>query len=152
MHIFIQMVNMTCIGSSAWVYCTISIYLVVTRHGRAYRNRNVVDVTHHRGLCRKHNWSRLLVWAKFGAKKRLFALLAVNFASPAHCNLWQLKYWPESPTNLPNQSRGLPKFLWCHGSQWWVPNCRIHQMCHGHRVVPNILKWYSNALLSTPSL
>jgi hypothetical protein len=38
------------------------------------------------------NWSRLLVWAKIGAKKRLFALLAVNFASPAHYNLWLLKY------------------------------------------------------------
>ena len=125
------------------IYCTISIYSVVTRHGRAYRNRNVVDVTHHRGLCRKHNWSRLLVWAKFGAKKRLFALLAVNFASLAHYNLWLLKYWPESPTNLPNQSRGLPKFLWCHSSQWWVPNCRIHQTCHGHTVVPNRSKWYS---------
>ena len=132
---------------SIWIgephYCTISIYSVVTRHRRAYRNRNVVDVTHHRGLCRKHNWSRLLVWAKFGAKKWLFALLAVNFASLAHYNLWLLKYWLESPTNLPNQSCGLPKFLWCHGSQWWVPNCRIHQTCHSHRVIPNRSKWYS---------
>src|ERR1700734_3234470 len=65
-------------------YCTISIYSVDTCHRRAYRNRNVVNVTHHRGLYRKHNWSWLLVWAKFGAKKRLFALLTVNFTSPAH--------------------------------------------------------------------
>jgi hypothetical protein len=35
-------------------YCTISIYSVVTHHGRVYRNRNVVNVTHHRGLCQKH--------------------------------------------------------------------------------------------------
>ena len=96
-----------------------------------------------KALCRKHNWSRLLIWAKFGAKKRLFAFLAVNFTSLAHYNLWLLKYWPESPTNSPNQSRGLPKFLWCHGSQWWVPKYWIHQTCQSHRVVPNRSKWYS---------
>jgi hypothetical protein len=35
-------------------YCTISIYSVVTHHGGAYQNRNVVDVTGHRGPYRKH--------------------------------------------------------------------------------------------------
>ena len=78
------------------VYCTILIYLVVTHHGRDYQNWNVVDVMHHRGLCWKHNWSRLLVCSKFGGKKWLFALLAVNFAFPAHYNRTP-DYWLRGP-------------------------------------------------------
>src|ERR1700734_3875969 len=96
------------LGSSMIKYCTISIYSVVTRHGRAYRNRNVVDVTHHSGLCRKHNWSQLLVWAKFGAA---FCLVGSKFRFPGSLQPLAAQILTGVTHKFTKSISGLPKFL-----------------------------------------
>jgi hypothetical protein len=85
-------------------YCTISIYSVVTRHGRAYRNRNLVDVTGHRGSCRIHLWSRLLILSKIWCKKIHFSLIDLQKFSPEFiCDLWPHAYqskWTTYTSNI----------------------------------------------------
>jgi len=82
-------------------YCTISIYSVVTHHGRVCQNRNLVNVTGHKGSYWKHIWSWLPVWARISAKSNFFALLISKSAAMAHCGLWTPPYLPESPTLHP---------------------------------------------------
>jgi len=84
------------------MYGTISIYSVITCHRQAYRNWNLVNVTHYKGPCWMHMRSWLLIWVKFGMKTLFLPLLSCNFTPKLICGLWPHTCQPKWLAHTPN--------------------------------------------------
>jgi hypothetical protein len=50
-------------------------------------------------------------------------------------------FWSQGASQ--NQST---KIFWCHSICRCLPKCQIHQMCHGHRAIPNRSKLYCTSV------